>query len=291
MNYPFRSRLGACISSPRFPAIAAFAAAAMISLSGPVLAADDLGPLPYGADDAAVGSVAAAAVPYIRPHHRDGEFQAVVMGDSMADGMYAGLYRIMKDDARLKFVKKTKVNTGIVRSDRYDWNEAAREIAGEDYDIAILVFGANDLQSIREGGKTYHFQQEGWEQVFNRRVDDIIASLKSENIAAYWIGLPITRKDRYQKDYAYVNELFRAAADRNGIRYIETWDTFADENGEFSAYGIGLNGKKIQLRADDGVHFTPDGYAKYASVVADVLRYDVAAAEAALAAKVAAKTE
>ncbi|MBX3575631.1 MAG: DUF459 domain-containing protein [Rhizobiaceae bacterium] len=265
--------------------------ALMLAITASAMAADDLGPPPRTGDETTVGSVA-SPIPYIRPHQTDGELQAVVMGDSMADGMYAGLYRIMKDDARLKFVKKTKVNTGIVRSDRYDWNEAARQIAGEkDYDIAILVFGANDLQSIRDGGKTFHFKQPGWETVFNRRIDDIITSLKSENIAAYWIGLPITRKDRYQEDYAYVNGLFREAAERNGIRYVETWDAFADENGEFSAYGIGLNGKKIQLRADDGVHFTPDGYAKYASVVADVLRYDVAAAEAALAAKVAAKTE
>ena len=202
--------------------------------------------------------------------------RAVVMGDSMADGMYSGLYRVMKDDVRLTFVKKTKVNTGIVRSDRYDWNEATRKIAGEKgYDIAILVFGANDLQSIREGGKAYHFRQKGWEERFTQRIDDILATLKAENIAAYWVGLPITRKDRYQDDYAYVNGLFRDAAKRNGIRYVETWNTFADETGQFTPFGISLDGKKVQLRADDGVHFTPDGYAKYASVVADVLRKDV----------------
>ena len=131
--------------------------------------------------------------PYIRIHEAAGGFRAVVMGDSMADGMYSGLYRVMKDEAKLEFVKKTKVNTGIVRSDRYDWNEAAREIAGEKkYDIAVLVFGANDLQSIREGGKAYHFRQPGWEERFARRIDDIIASLKAQNIATYWVGLPIT---------------------------------------------------------------------------------------------------
>lgn len=237
--------------------------------------------LPADALDRLAARAAATAPPepYIRIHEADGSFRAVVMGDSMADGMYSGLYRVMKDEAKLEFVKKTKVNTGIVRSDRYDWNEAARTIAGEKkYDIAVLVFGANDLQSIREGGKAYHFRQPGWEERFSRRIDDIIASLKGENIATYWVGLPITRKDRYQDDYAYVNGFFRAAAARNGIRYVETWEAFADENGEFSAFGTNLSGEKVQLRADDGVHFTPQGYEKYASVVAAVLRRDVAAA-------------
>lgn len=218
--------------------------------------------------------------PYIRMHAADGHFRVVVIGDSLADGMYAGLYRVMKDDPRLTFVKKTKVNTAIVRADRYDWNEAAREIAGEkEYDVAVVVFGANELQSIREDGHAYHFRQPGWVERFSRRIDDIIAALKQENIATYWVGLPITRKDRYQDDYAYVNGLFREAAERNGVRYVDMWNAFADANGEFTPFGTNLAGEEIQIRADDGVHFTPDGYEKYASVMADMLRKDVAAAE------------
>lgn len=222
--------------------------------------------------------------PYIRLHGADGRFRVIVMGDSLADGMYSGLYRVMKDDARVTVDKRTKVNTGIVRSDRYNWNEAAHEIAGEKaYDVAVVVFGANELQSIREDGRAYHFRQPGWVERFGQRVDAIIAALKDQEIATYWVGLPITRKDRYQDDYAYVNSLFREAAARNGIRYVETWNAFADANGQFTEFGPSLSGKEIQLRADDGVHFTTEGYDKYASLVADVLRKDVAVAETEVA--------
>jgi hypothetical protein len=218
--------------------------------------------------------------PYIKLHGEDGRFRVVVMGDSLADGMYSGLYRVMKDDTRLTFTKKSKVNTAIVRADRYDWNEAAHEIAGEKaYDVAVIVFGANELQSIREDGHAYHFKQPGWAERFGKRIDDIIASLKGQDIATYWVGLPITRKDRYQEEYAYVNGLFREAAERNGIRYVEMWSAFADANGEFTPFGPNLAGEEILLRADDGVHFTTEGYDKYASVVADMLRKDVAAVE------------
>jgi uncharacterized protein len=218
--------------------------------------------------------------PYIRLHGEDGHFRVVVMGDSLADGMYSGLYRVMKDDTRLTFTKKSKVNTAIVRADRYDWSEAAQEIAGENaYDVAVIVFGANELQSIREDGHAYHFKQPGWVERFGKRIDDIIASLKGRNIATYWVGLPITRKDRYQEEYFYVNNLFREAAQRNGIRYVDMWSAFADANGEFTPFGPNLAGEEILLRADDGVHFTPEGYDKYANVVADMLRKDVAAVE------------
>jgi uncharacterized protein len=222
----------------------------------------------------------AEGAPYIiRPHREDGRLRVVVMGDSLADGMYSGLYRVMKDDPRLTFVKKTKVNTAIVRADRYDWNEAAQQITEEEqYDVAVVVFGANELQSIRENGKAYHFRQPGWVERFGRRIDNIVSTLKAENIATYWVGLPITRKDRFQEDYAYVNGLFREAAERNGIRYVEMWNAFADANGEFTPFGPNLQGEEILLRADDGVHFTPEGYDKYASVVADMLRKDVTAA-------------
>lgn len=247
----------------------------------PVPPADGGLRLPADAIDraaAAKPAAPAAEPPYIT-RHAGNEVNVVVIGDSMADGMYAGLYRVMKDDKRLSIVRKSKANTGIVRNDRYDWNEAARKIAEEDrYDAAVLVFGANDMQSIREGGKSYHFRQPGWETRFRQRVDDILASLKAHGIAAYWVGIPIVRKETMQADYAYINGFFREASERAGVRYIDTWTSFADENGEYQAIGLSLAGKKVQIRADDGVHFTPAGYEKYASIVADVLRRDVDAA-------------
>lgn len=229
-----------------------------------------------------IAAAAARSVPYLRSSGTGTSLRVAVIGDSMADGLYSGLYRLMKDDKRLALVKKTKVNTGIVRRDRYDWNEAARDIAtSKEFDVAVVVLGTNDLQSIREGGKAYHFRQPGWEQRFRQRIDDIIVSLKDEDIALYWVGLPITRKDRYQADYAYVNDFFRTEAERHGIKFVETWGSFADENGDFTLYGSDANGKNIRLRADDGVHFTPEGYQMYASVVAEVMKLDLASAACA----------
>ena len=228
--------LGALVRACFLRNVGLVAALALAGLASPASATESAA---VATDRAADQGAVAGESPYITPHDPDGRLRVVVMGNSMADGMYAGLYRVMKDDPRLTFIKKTKVNTGIVRSDRYNWNNAAHEIAGEkDYDVAVLVFGANDLQSIRENGKAYHFKQPGWVERFEQRVDDIITAFKAENIATYWVGLPITRKDRYQDDYAYVNSLFRQAAERNGIRYVETWSTFADANGEFTAFRL-----------------------------------------------------
>jgi hypothetical protein len=101
--------------------------------------------------------------PYIQSTSKDQPINFVIMGDSLANGLHQGLTRLNKENETVNFVKKSKVNTGFVRVDRYDWNKAAVKLAKtNDYQAAVVLIGLNDLQSFREKGKAYHYKTEGW---------------------------------------------------------------------------------------------------------------------------------
>lgn len=220
---------------------------------------------------------AEAKTPYISKQPRNGVFNVVVLGDSLADGLYSGLYRLNRDSKNLKFTKASKVNTGLVRSDRYDWNRGAAKIARSGkYEVAVVLLGLNDLQTFRTKGKRQHFSQPDWEVTYKERLSKVITDLKSGGMAVYWVGIPITTPKRYQKEYAYLNGFFKEAAKEQGIRYVDTWSGLADANGKYSAFWKSPDGKQKKIRMRDGVHFTPDGYMIFASFMNDILQKDLA---------------
>jgi hypothetical protein len=213
---------------------------------------------------------------YINPFPNGDRYRVVVLGDSLGDGLWSGLYRAFEDDATLEFMQRAKPSTGFARTDAYDWNaELADLLKKETYQIAVIMFGGNDAQAIRSGKDWLKVGSEGWDEIYGQRVEAFIKKLRAENVAVYWVGLPIMRSPGQSSDAEAMNELFREKAFINGAKFIDTWNGFSDEAGRYSAYGPDMTGQVKRLRADDGVHFTMRGYLKLAHFVEKELRRDL----------------
>ena len=213
---------------------------------------------------------------YINPFPNGDRYRVVVLGDSLGDGLWSGLYRAFEEDATLEFMQRAKPSTGFARTDAYDWNaELADLLKKETYQIAVIMFGGNDAQAIRSGKDWLKVGSEGWDEIYGQRVEAFIKKLRAENVAVYWVGLPIMRSPGQSTDAEAMNELFREKAFINGAKFIDTWNGFTDEAGRYSAYGPDMTGQVKRLRADDGVHFTMRGYLKLAHFVEKELRRDL----------------
>ena len=147
------------------------------------------------------------------------------------------------------------------------------------FQIAVVMFGANDDQAIRSGKDWLKVGSEPWRQTYGERVETIIKKLRAANIAVYWVGLPVMRSPDQSADAEMMNEVFREKAFINSAKYIDTWNGFTDESGRFSAYGPDMSGQVKRLRADDGVHFTERGSVKLAHFVEKELRRDLSLAK------------
>ncbi|HET7166516.1 MAG TPA: DUF459 domain-containing protein, partial [Pseudolabrys sp.] len=122
-------------------------------------------------------------------------------------------------------------------------------------------------QRAKKAGGPAEFRSDEWEKIYVRRIDDTIAALKSKGVPVIWVGLPSIRGARSSGEAAYLNELYRARAERAGITYIDVWDGFVDEAGKYSNYGPDYEGQVRRLRSSDGVFFTKPGAIKLARYV------------------------
>jgi len=113
----------------------------------------------------------------------------------------------------------------------------------------------------------WEFQSEKWERAYIKRIDATIAALKSAGVPVIWVGLASQRDTDASADSSYLNELYRSQAEKAGIVYVDIWDGFVDEDGQFSTQGPDHLGQTRRLRTSDGVYFTKFGARKLALYV------------------------
>src|SRR6516162_4054635 len=118
----------------------------------------------------------------------------------------------------------------------------------------------------------YDFHTDQWAALYTKRVDAMIAALKSKDVPVIWVGLPAIRGTKASSDISYLDELYRGRAERAGIIYVDIWDGFIDEDGDFAVQGPDFEGQTRRLRTADGIYFTKAGAVKIASYVDRELR-------------------
>ena len=121
-------------------------------------------------------------------------------------------------------------------------------------------------------GDPHDFHTDEWAALYAKRIDAMIAALKSKGVPVIWVGLPAIRGTKATSDMSYLDEFYRARAERAGIIYVDIWDGFVDEDGDYAVQGPDFEGQIRRLRTADGVHFTKAGAVKIASYVDHELR-------------------
>jgi hypothetical protein len=95
----------------------------------------------------------------------------------------------------------------------------------------------------------------------------MIGVLRSKGVPVLWVGLPVVRGPKATADTLFLDSLYRDAAGKAGITYVDVWDGFVDEAGRFLEKGPDVEGQTRQLRSSDGVYFTKAGARKLAHYV------------------------
>jgi hypothetical protein len=122
-------------------------------------------------------------------------------------------------------------------------------------------------KSTRSPNGVNEFRGERWVERYTRKIDEMIGVLKSKGVPVLWVGLPVVRGPKATADTLFLDSLYRAAADKAGITYVDVWDGFVDEAGRFLERGPDFEGQIRQLRSYDGVYFTKAGARKLALYV------------------------
>jgi hypothetical protein len=122
-------------------------------------------------------------------------------------------------------------------------------------------------KSARSPNGLYEFREERWVELYTRKIDEMIGVLKSKGVPVLWVGLPALRGAKPTADMLFLDSLYREAASKAGITYVDIWDGFVDEAGRFLQQGPDFQGQIRRLRSYDGVYFTQPGARKLAHYV------------------------
>src|SRR3954451_7394002 len=122
-------------------------------------------------------------------------------------------------------------------------------------------------KSARSPSGVYQFRDDRWVELYVKKIEEMIAVLKSKGVPVLWVGLPAVRGPKATGDMLFLDSLYRDAAGKAGITYVDVWDGFVDEAGRFLQQGPDFEGQIRRLRSYDGVYFTRPGARKLAHYV------------------------
>jgi hypothetical protein len=193
----------------------------------------------------------------------------MVLGDSLADQLSQGLADgFVTERPEVAILKKTKVATGFVRADVYDWvAQVTGLLAKEKATALVVLLGINDRQPLRDDQGAHEFRSDRWRELYGKRIEDFLNKLKEKGVPIFVVGLPPVRSPKMSLDMVYMNEILSERTRKAGGYYIDVWDGFVAENGDYMATGPALDGQTRRLRNSDGIHFTKAGQRKLAHYV------------------------
>jgi uncharacterized protein len=229
----------------------------------------------------------------------------LVIGDSLGDWLGYGLEQVFAETPEIRLERKIKPDLGLARDDaRLDapeWSKAISDmLATEKPEAIVVMLGLNDRLPLRDRvpatkatttlldndhppataaepqhqrpGENHEFHTDKWGELYSKRIDDMIATLKTKGVPIVWVGLPAIRGAKSTSDMSYLDELYRARAEKAGITYVDVWDGFVDDHGNYAQQGPDFQGQTRRLRTYDGVNFTNYGAEKLAHYVEHELR-------------------
>jgi len=221
---------------------------------------------PKAASPAARTTAPVAAKPEIPAVVKNPDAKKVlVVGDFIGGGMAEGLEIAFAAESNIRIVNRTNGSSGFVRDDHYDWPANISNILDEEKPaVVIVMIGSNDRQVINIEGQNHAALSAKWNEEYQRRVANFTNHIASKGLPLIWVGQPPFRPRGMSQDMLALNEIYRNHAEKIGGKFVDVWDGFVDEDGNFSQTGFDINGQTARLRANDGINTTSAGKRKLA---------------------------
>ncbi|MBB4566492.1 SGNH/GDSL hydrolase family protein [Rhizobium leucaenae] len=192
----------------------------------------------------------------------------LVVGDFLAGGLGDGLGSAFSTSPGVVVQTRSTVASGLVRQDYYNWPQQLPTMMDQlKPAMVVVMIGANDRQQMTGDGLNEKFGTDPWYLAYEERVQQFGKLVTSRHIPLLWVGLPPFGSSQMTADAVKLNQVYQSQVESIGGEFIDIWDGFTDENGEFIITGSDINGQQVRLRTSDGVNLTAAGKRKVAFYV------------------------
>jgi hypothetical protein len=191
--------------------------------------------------------------------------KVLIVGDSMIAGAF-GLYleQRLRKRAGHEVLRRGKSSSGLSRPDFFDWMEEGERLCSEfSPDAVVVMFGGNDGQGLYMGRgaepKWIRWHEPGWTEEYARRVAAFADLVASPPRQLFWVGMPVMRPEKLDARISHLNTIYRGAMEgRPGATFLDVYGVLAASEGGYADY-VEVDGKRVRVRASDGVHLSGPG--------------------------------
>lgn len=220
---------------------------------------------------------AASTPPAVKTVPKDPDAAVIaVFGDEFSQDIAFGLRDAFAKTPDVKVEIHSVRNTGLLhRGKRNPLADLTPLIDSKPFTFAVVMVGLNDRGKFpvvknEEGDvvqEAIAFQEPGWEGLYAKRIDVVRNSLQNKEKPVYWVGLPPVKSPKLTAELHYLNDIIRSRLIDRDERFIDIWDAFSNEDGDYVRRGPDLSGQDKNLRHKSGIRFTKAGRRKLAFFV------------------------
>ncbi|WP_175868511.1 SGNH/GDSL hydrolase family protein [Bartonella gabonensis] len=197
----------------------------------------------------------------------------LVIGDFAATAVADALKKFFADNNDIMIMNNTMPASGLVRTDSYSWQSNISKLIDQNNpDVIIMMIGANDNQSFTDSYSIINTDQSEWIRIYKQRIIEIAENLHASGKSWIWIGQPSFGNDILTQKMKILNALYKQETEIAGGYFLDIWNGFIDEEGNFSLSGYDIHGKIAKLRTNNGIHFTSEGKEKLISYLEKPLK-------------------
>ena len=198
----------------------------------------------------------------------------IVGASSMQTDLGRALERRIEVFQGVEVLRHGRHSTGMARPDYFDWNAKALELkATFRPDLVIAQFGGNDGQGLTDrdtGRAVAPFFTDAWDAVYGARLEAFVDLFSDDAVPVVILGMPAMRNDYHQSKMARINAVTRAACERAGAYFVDTFAMTADAAGNPLARAA-VDGRPRIVHAADGMHLSLYGSDMVAAGIVDAL--------------------
>lgn len=195
----------------------------------------------------------------LRPASQADPLRILVAGDSLVGWIPAALEAEFAGRP-VEVIDEWKGSSGLARPDFFDWPaQMADMVEIHDPDVIVVGFGGNDTQSLVTDGEVIQRGDPKWEVEYARRVGQVLDAAHRPGRTLWWIGLPLSQRDNVEAlRPAITAAITGELAARPWTRYVDASAALAPD-GVYRVTVSGPDGEEVRIRADDGIHLSPEG--------------------------------
>ncbi|PZF78826.1 hypothetical protein DK847_03260 [Aestuariivirga litoralis] len=186
--------------------------------------------------------------------------EVLTIGDAIGGGLGAGLARVTEPGGEYDVSIRFNEESGLARPEVYDWAATVPKILeGNAYGVIVVMLGANDRQTIRDGDKRYDFGTPEWTATYTARANQLLDQLATSGARVIWVAPPPMRDPDYDAAMQTIAGLQKGLVEARGMTFLDLRKDFTNPDGTYTDSTTDGAANIIKLRGRDGISFFKAG--------------------------------